>query len=155
MITGAALLVGTVSGGLLGQIDLAIPYITRTVLLVGVVGVALIAMHDIGFTPRQLHVRELPTEMAALARDSIRYGWRLPRLRLLMLVGLVQTAFFSWGWYAWQPYFLELLGRDAVWVAGVVSALISLSSPTLDPADAPAAVTGSIRAIEAFNESSV
>ena len=33
-----------------------------------------------------------------------------------------------WAFYAWQPYFLELLGRDAVWVAGVVSALIALST---------------------------
>ena len=30
-----------------------------------------------------------------------------------------------WAFYAWQPCFLELLGRDAVWVAGVVSALIA------------------------------
>ena len=29
--------------------------------------------------------------------------------------------------YAWQPYFLELLNRDAVWVAGVVSALMSVA----------------------------
>ena len=33
-----------------------------------------------------------------------------------------------WGFYAWQPYFLELLGRDAVWVSGVVSALIALAT---------------------------
>jgi MFS family permease len=33
-----------------------------------------------------------------------------------------------WAFYAWQPYFLELLGRDAVWVAGVVSALIALAT---------------------------
>jgi MFS family permease len=33
-----------------------------------------------------------------------------------------------WAFYAWQPYFLELLGRDAVWVVGVISALIALST---------------------------
>ena len=33
-----------------------------------------------------------------------------------------------WGFYAWQPYFLELLGRDAVWVSGLVSALIALAT---------------------------
>jgi MFS family permease len=34
----------------------------------------------------------------------------------------------GWGFYAWQPYFLELVGGDAVWVAGVVSALIALAT---------------------------
>ena len=127
IVTGAAMLVGTVGGGLLGQIDLAIPYITRAGLLVVLVAVAVAAMHDLGFTPRRLVARELPGEMQAVARDSIAFGWRRPQLRLLMLVGFVQTGFFGWGWYAWQPYFLELLGRDAVWVAGLVSALASVS----------------------------
>jgi MFS family permease len=34
-------------------------------------------------------------------------------------------GFFSWAWYAWQPYFLELLGRDAIWVSGVIAALFA------------------------------
>jgi predicted MFS family arabinose efflux permease len=37
-------------------------------------------------------------------------------------------GFFSWAWYAWQPYFLDLLGRDLVWVSGVIAALFSLAS---------------------------
>jgi MFS family permease len=37
-------------------------------------------------------------------------------------------GFFAWAWYAWQPYFLDLLGSDAVWVAGVIAALFSLAS---------------------------
>jgi hypothetical protein len=45
-----------------------------------------------------------------------------------MVVSVFQNAFMMWGFYAWQPYFLELLGRDAVWVAGVVSALIALAT---------------------------
>ena len=47
---------------------------------------------------------------------------------MLMIVSFVQGGFSMWGFYAWQPYFLELLGRDAVWVAGVVAALIALST---------------------------
>jgi MFS family permease len=31
----------------------------------------------------------------------------------------------SWGFYAWQPYFLELLGRDAVWVAGFAASALA------------------------------
>jgi MFS family permease len=44
-----------------------------------------------------------------------------------MIVSVFQHAFMMWGFYAWQPYFLELLGRDAVWVSGLVSALIALA----------------------------
>jgi predicted MFS family arabinose efflux permease len=63
--------------------------------------------------------------MRAVARAGIRHGWDQQPLRLLMLAGFVQTGFFMWAFYAWQPYFLELLADDAVWVAGVVSALIA------------------------------
>jgi MFS family permease len=43
-------------------------------------------------------------------------------------VAALQGAFMIWGWYAWPPYFLDLLGRDAAWVAGVVSALVALAT---------------------------
>jgi len=125
MVTGAAMLVGTVSGGLLGSIDLALPYLVRTGMLVVVFIVAAMVMHDLGFTPRTLQLAALPREMRAVARASIAFGWRRPSMRLLMLCSAIQGGFLSWGFYAWQPYFLELLGRDAVWVAGVVAALVS------------------------------
>ena len=118
-------LVGTVSGGLLGSIDLALPYLVRTGMLVVVFIVAAMVMHDLGFTPRTLQLAALPGEMRAVARASIAFGWRRPSMRLLMLCSAIQGGFLSWGFYAWQPYFLELLGRDAVWVAGVVAALVS------------------------------
>jgi len=35
----------------------------------------------------------------------------------------------AWGFYAWQPYFLDLLGqKEATWIAGIIAALISLST---------------------------
>jgi MFS family permease len=61
-------------------------------------------------------------------RDSVEFGWRSRPVRLLMLVSLFQGGYLMWGFYAWPPYFLELLGRDAVWVSGVVAALIALST---------------------------
>ena len=128
MVTGGAMLIGTVGGGLLGNIDLAIPFITRAALLVAVFLVATRVMHDIGFTRRALHFRALPAEMAKVARASITYGWQSQRVRLLMIVSFIQFSVIAWAFYAWQPYFLELLERDAVWVAGVVAALISLST---------------------------
>ena len=128
MVSGAAMLVGTVGGGALGNADLAWPFIGRAVLLAVVFLVALRSMHDIGFTPHAATLSEMPVAMKRVLRSSITYGWGRRSVRLLMIVSFVQGGFMMWGFYAWQPYFLELLGRDAVWVAGVVAALIALST---------------------------
>ncbi len=127
MVTGAAMLVGTIGGGLLGTLDLALPYIVRAAMLGAVFVVAFATMHDLGFTPRALRFADLAGEMKQIARASVAFGWRQRPIRLLMMFSFVQWSFLTWGFYAWQPYFLELLGREAVWVAGVVAALIALS----------------------------
>jgi MFS family permease len=49
-------------------------------------------------------------------------------VRLLLVVSLIHGGFLIWAFYAWQPYILDLLGRDAVWVAGIVAALIALAT---------------------------
>ncbi len=127
MVTGAAMLVGTVVGGLLGSVDLALPYWVRTGMLIAVWAVAFVVMHDLGFKARALQWSNVPGEMRLVARASVAYGWNRRPVRLLMLCSAVQMGFLAWGFYAWQPYLLELLGRDAVWVAGVVAALIAAS----------------------------
>jgi MFS family permease len=127
-ITGAAMLVGTVGGGLLGQIDLSLPYLVRSGLLVAVFGIAYAVMHDIGFTPRRVTVAELPSAVARNARDGVAYGWAQRPLRLLMLASFFQLGFSMWAFYASQPYMLDLLGSDAVWIAGLVTAGIALST---------------------------
>ena len=86
-ITGAAMLVGTVGGGLLGQIDLSLPYLVRSALLAAVFVVAYVVMHDVGFTPRRVTAGELPGEVARNARAGVEFGWRQRPLRLLMLAG--------------------------------------------------------------------
>ena len=130
MVTGGAMLLGTVGGGLLGTLDLSLPYMVRAGMLVAVFAVAFTTMHDLGYSPRALSVSDLPQEMSKLARESIEYGWHNRSVRLLMASSFIQMGFLTWGFYAWQPYFLELLAKDAVWVAGVVAALISLSTIT-------------------------
>ena len=127
-ITGAAMLMGTVGGGLLGQIDLSVPYVVRAVLLVVVFVVAYAVMHDIGFEPRRVTVSELPGEVARNARAGVAFGWAQRPLRLLMLASCVQLGFFTWAFYAAQPYLLDLLDSDAVWVAGLVAAGIAMST---------------------------
>jgi hypothetical protein len=87
--------------------------------------VAWFLMQDVGFTSKQVRLAELPIEMAEVARISIRCGWRQPSVRLLMMMAFVQGLSMAWGFHAWQPYFLELLGEDLSLVAGVVAALVS------------------------------
>jgi hypothetical protein len=126
-VTGVAMLVGTVGGGLLGQVDLAIPYVVRICLLAALFLLAFGRMHEIGFTPRQLAPDEVTGAMTEVARAGVTYGWRQPSIRLLMIAAAIQSAFTTFVFFAWQPYLLELLDRDAVWVAGVVSAGIALA----------------------------
>jgi MFS family permease len=65
--------------------------------------------------------------MRKVGRAGMTYGWRAPAMRLLVLHAFVTYGFFYWAWYAWPPYFLELFGRDAVWMAGVIAALFSVA----------------------------
>jgi MFS family permease len=128
LVSGAAELVGSVSGGLLGSIDLALPFLVRAGLLAAVFVVAFASMRDVGFTPRAVTLADVPAEMNRVLRASLTFGWRNAPARLLMIVSLVHGAFLIWGYYAWQPYFLELLQQNAVWIAGVISAIVALAT---------------------------
>jgi MFS family permease len=75
-----------------------------------------------------MKLNEMPAEMRKIARESITYGWKENSVRLLIVAGFIQAIFMAWGFYARQPYFLELLGQDLTWVAGVVAALIALAT---------------------------
>jgi MFS family permease len=127
-VTGAAMLVGTIGGGLLGQVDLSIPYLVRSGLLVAVLATAYVVMHDVGFEPRRVPAGRLPAEVVRNGRAGVTFGWGQRPLRLLMLASAVQVGFFTWAFYASQPYLLDLLSSDAVWIAGVVASGIALST---------------------------
>jgi MFS family permease len=127
-VTGAAMLVGTIGGGLLGQVDLALPYVVRAVLLLAVFAIAYVVMHDLGFTPRRVTAAELPAEVARNARAGVEYGWRVRSLRLLILAAATQASFTMWAFYAAQPYLLDLLDSGAIWVSGLVAAGIALAT---------------------------
>jgi MFS family permease len=128
MVSGAAMLIGTLGGGLLGQIDLSLPFVARSGLLTLAFLLALLGMRELGFDARPLRLATLRKELASVARDGLRYGWSRRSLRLLMLASAVQTGFLIWGFYAWQPYFQQLLQTDAVWFAGVIAAGVALST---------------------------
>jgi MFS family permease len=126
-VSSIAMVVGTVGGGLLGQLHLSLPYLGRTALLLMAFAVGVRTMHDIGFTPRTLRMKGIVGEMKKVASAGMTYGWRAPAIRLLVMESFITWGFFSWAWYAWQPYFLELYGEDAIWLSGVIAALFALA----------------------------
>ena len=124
---GVFMLVGTTLGGLLGQIDLWIPYVARAVVLVPAFLLGLLVMRDLGFKARPLSVGSFGRETRRIATDGVTYGLRDRVIRFIMFASLVQGVFFMYGFYSWQKYFLDLLGRDLVWVTGVIAALVGLT----------------------------
>lgn len=123
-----SMLIGTLGGGLLGQISLSIPYLVRTGLLVGALIVTFVFMREIGFTPRPLRFSRFGEESKQIFDAGIRYGWRHPVVRPLLFTSLINGLLMWYFFYASQPYALELLGREnLVWVAGAITALFALS----------------------------
>ena len=63
MVFGAAMLLGTLSGGALGQISLALPYLVRAAVVVPLFALVWFAMREVGYTPRALQLSRVPAEM--------------------------------------------------------------------------------------------
>ena len=84
MVSGTAMLVGSVGGGVLGDVDLAWPFLVRSLLLAAVFLVGLRAMDDIGFTPRTARLSAMPTQMGRVLTASLEFGWRSRPVRPLM-----------------------------------------------------------------------
>ncbi len=68
-----------------------------------------------------------PAELRRVFVEGLRYGLSNPVVRPVMFASLVSMSFMIFGFYSWQRYFLDLLGRNLVWVDGVISALVGLS----------------------------
>ncbi len=64
MVASVAMLIGTIAGGLIGAIDLSLPYVVRAGLVMIAFGIGFRSMHDLGFTPRTMHLRGSPARCA-------------------------------------------------------------------------------------------
>ncbi len=127
MFFGGGMLVGTIGGGLLGQIRLDIPYLVRAAIVVPLFLLAWYRMPEIGYTPRALELRRVPAELRWVFVEGLRYGLNHRVVRPVMLASLVSMSFMIFGFYTWQRYFLDLLGKNLVWVDGVISSLVGVS----------------------------
>jgi MFS family permease len=124
-VSGAAMLTGSVLGGLIAQAtDLGVPYLVRAGMLGLTLVVALVFMHDLGFTPRR--DASPIKEVRAVLQGSIEGGWRNPPVRWLMLAAPFTAGVGFYAFYALQPYLLELYGDPTAYgVAGLAAAIIA------------------------------
>jgi MFS family permease len=125
MVSGAAMLTGSVAGGFIAeQVSLGTPFVLRALVLLVMFAVAWRLMHDIGFTPEK-GGRPL-AEMRKITAASIDYGWRVPAVKWLMVEALFVGGVGIYAFYALQPYLLELYGDpDAYQIAGLVAAIVA------------------------------
>lgn len=122
IVFGVAMLIGTLGGGALGQANLALPYYARSAVLTAAFVFVLLHVQDIGFTPRAFELRRVGQEMTKILKAGTAFGWRNPVVRPMLFATVVQGAFFIFGFYSWQRYFLDLLNHELVWVNGLVTA---------------------------------
>ncbi|MDO8964582.1 MAG: MFS transporter [Coriobacteriia bacterium] len=122
MTFGSAMLAGTLLGGALGQMNLAFPYYARSGILALCFLATMLMLRDWGFTPRPLRASNFAEETRAILTAGVRYGWRDPVVRPLLFVSLIQGVFFMFAFYTSQPFFLELLGMQLIWVVAAVQA---------------------------------
>ena len=152
MVFSSAMLVGTLLGGLLGEIDLELPYVVRAAALVVTFVIVALAMDDSAFERKALTLRAFGERTRRIAATGLRVGWGNPAVRPLFYVSIVQGAFYIFGFYSWQPYFLDLLGRQAVWVTGVVASVFALAGicgnalvrPIMTPRNRPPRAAGRV-----------
>lgn len=125
VVGGGAMLVGTVSGGVIAQVtDLGVPYIVRAGMLGLTLVIAWWLMHDLGFTP----AREASPVKAVrtVVSGAVDGGLRNAPVRWLMLAAPFTTGVGFYAFYAFQPYLLELYGQpDAYGIAGLAAAIVA------------------------------
>ena len=124
-VGGAAMLVGTVAGGVIAQVtNLGVPYAVRAGLLLVTMFVAIRFMRDIGFKPD----REISPGKAIrnVIRGSIDGGFRNPPVRWLMLAAPFTAGTGIYVFYAAQPYLLQLYGDPTAYgIAGLAAAIVA------------------------------
>ena len=124
-VGGAAMLVGSVSGGFVAQAtNLGVPYVIRAAILGIALLIAFVFMHDLGFSPRR---GAGPVEQVkSVVRGSVEGGWRNPPVRWLMLAAPFAGGVGIYAFYAFQPYLLQLYGDpNAYGIAGLAAAIVA------------------------------
>jgi MFS family permease len=123
--SGIAMLGGSIAGGVLAQVtNLGMPYVVRALLLAATFVVAWRSMRDIGFVPKpRVSVR---AEMGGIVRASLQHGLLNRRVSWVMLAGPFTSGVSVYGFYAAQPYLLQLYRHsNAYWIAGLSAGIVA------------------------------
>jgi MFS family permease len=125
VVTGVAMLSGSVVGGLIAQkTNLGVPFVLRGLILVAMFVIAFRLMHDVGFSPEK--GGRVFTEIRKIGSASVEYGLRVPAVKWLMVESLFTGGVGIYGFYALQPYLLQLYGdRRAYVIAGLAAAIVA------------------------------
>jgi MFS family permease len=125
IVSGAAMLTGSVLGGLIAQAtNLGVPYLIRAALLGVTLVIAFWFMHDIGFKP--VRGKSVGAEIRSVVSGSIDGGFRNAPVRWLMLAAPFNVGVGIFAFYALQPYLLELYGDPTAYgVAGLAAAVVA------------------------------
>lgn len=125
IVGGIAMLTGAVGGGIIAQItNLGVPYLLRGMILIITFVLAFLYMHDLGFTPTKS--KHPIKEIKHILDSSIQHGLRNPPVRWVMLTAPFVAGVSVYGFYALQPYLLELWGNPRAYaLAGVTAAIVA------------------------------
>jgi MFS family permease len=124
-VGGAAMLVGSVGGGIVAQAtNLGVPYLLRAGMLGVTLLVAFLFMRDLGFTPQR--GASATAAIRNVAKGAVDGGLRNPPVRWLMLAAPFTVGVGFYAFYAFQPYLLELYGdKTAYAIAGLAAAIVA------------------------------
>jgi MFS family permease len=125
IVEGAAMLGGSVAGGIIAQAtNLGVPYVLRTLVLIVSFGLAYALMRDIGFKPAR--GKRLMEEVRSILRGSIVHGLGNRPVRWVMLEAPFTGGVNIYAFYAMQPYLLELYGNERAFaIAGLAAAIVA------------------------------
>ena len=125
MVSGAAMLGGSVAGGVIAQAtSLGVPFLMRVAVLLLMFAVAYRLMRDLGFTPQREQ-----SPLGAVRHTfttSLDYGLGKPPVRWVMLAAPFTSGVGFYTFYALQPFLLELWGdSEAYAIAGLAAAIVA------------------------------
>jgi MFS family permease len=125
VVQGVAMLAGSVAGGALAQVtNLGVPYIVRAAILGVTFVLAFCLMKDLGFKPAP--GKHPIKQVGVIVKHSIDHGLRRPAVRWVLLMSPFTIGVISYGFYAAQPYLLELWGDEKAYgVAGLAAAVMA------------------------------
>lgn len=125
VVGGIAMFTGAVGGGIIAQAtNLGVPYLLRGAILIVTFIIAFLLMRDLGFAPAK--GKRPVKEIRHILDNSIKHGLRNPPVRWVMLTAPLVSGVSIYGFYALQPYLLELWGDPKAYaLAGVTAAIVA------------------------------